>query len=139
MNSVTQQPISIGQRLTGLGILCIGLFALVNGLMYVQTLWDTPSRNLGVGVIVGSALMTFGGVAFGFPELLPKKVVALSILLFGLFSLLMGVAILLWFLYNTFVERQPEFQAGRLGIVFAMIWVRLGMMYKGYSKLSNRD
>ncbi len=135
MNSVAREPIAIARRLVGLGVLSIGLFALYNGMPYVQTLWDTPSRNLGIGVIVGAVLMIFAGVVIAVPELLPKSVLALSFIFGGLCTMLMGVSMVLWFLYNMLIERLAEFRSGSPVIALAMIWMGYTWMFKGFARL----
>lgn len=136
MNEVAREPIMIGQRLAGIGTSLVGLLALYGCSTFIQDIWNTPSRNFGIGVVVGSILMIVLGIVIGFPDRLPKQLSALSMLLFGVCSVVFGTSILLWFLYNLLVARQPEFRAGP-SIALVMVPVGFGLIAKGYSKLRN--
>lgn len=138
MNETAEPPIMIGQRLAGIGTILVGLFALYHCWAFVQMLWDTPSKNLGIGATVGSVLMILVGVFIGFPDWLPKKLAASNMVLFGLCSVLLGASILLWFLYNALVAKQPEFVAGPPAMAGIMIVVGAGMVSRGYRKLTDR-
>ena len=91
------EKINLFQRLAGYGTMLLGAFALYYCMTFFGALWNTPQRSLSIGVTVASALVIFIGLVIGFPELLPRKIVALSVFLFGILSMVMGLAILVWF------------------------------------------
>lgn len=138
MHNAPQQSIMFGQRVAGVGTMFVGLFALYYSLMFIQSLWDTPSRNLGIGVTLGSVVMMVMGIFIGFPDKLPKHAAALSMIMFGLCSVLCGSIILVWIVYNTFVERQLSFVAGPPGFAGIMIAVGIGLVVKGFRFSSSR-
>src|SRR5690606_18916109 len=46
--------------------------------------------------------------------------------LFGLVTLLIGLAIIAWVLYNSFVERQPQYRGGFLTFGVSTLFVAMG-------------
>ena len=129
------EPIPRLRRLTGFGTMLLGAFALYYCLKYIGALWDTPQRPVAIGVTVASLLVIFIGIVIGFPELLPSKLVSLSILCFGVFTMLVGVLILAWFAYNILIAWQKQFRLGNPSIAIAMIVVGYTMAKTGYRKL----
>jgi len=107
--NLTAEPISVFRRLIGYGTMLLGAFTLYYCISFIDDLWNTPQRTVAVVVTLASLLTIFIGVVIGFPEFLPKKIVAFSLLLFGILTMLIGVLILVWFAYNVFVARQQGF------------------------------
>ena len=131
--------ISVFQRLVGYGTMLLGAFALYYCISFIDDLWNTPQRTTAVVVTLASLLTIFIGVVIGFPEFLPKKIVALSLLLFGILSMLIGVLILVWFAYNVFVARQQGFRMGSPSLAVSMVLVGAGIAAKSFSKLRARE
>ena len=65
--------------------------------------------------------------AADWPKRALRTLIALPQALFGLFTLCCGLAIIAWVLYNTFVERQPEYSGG-----FLTFGMSTGMTVYGY-------
>ena len=131
--------ISVFQRLVGYGTMLLGAFALYYCISFIDDLWNTPQRTAAIVVTLASLLTIFIGVVIGFPEFLPKKIVALSLLLFGILSMLIGVLILVWFAYNVFVARQQGFRMGNPSLAVSMVLVGAGIAAKSFSKLRARE
>lgn len=128
------EHISIGQRFIGIGILALGGVALYVCATFLGQLEGRP-LYAGMGVAVVSALTMFFGVVIGFPDFLPKKIVAGTFLVLGIFSMLLGATILVWVFFNLFVERQAEFQPGRIGLPILMVTAGFGVASASWSKL----
>ena len=137
--NVTSEPISVFQRLVGYGTMLLGAFALYYCISFIDDLWNTPQRTAAIVVTLASLITIFIGVVIGFPEFLPKKIVALSLLLFGILSMLIGVLILVWFAYNVFVARQKGFRMGNPSLAVSMVLVGAGIAAKSFSKLGGRE
>jgi len=136
---IPNEPFKLLQRLAGLGTMLLGAFALYYCISFFGDLWNTPQRTISIVVTTASVLLVFTGLVIGFPELLPSKIVALSLFLFGMLSMFVGLAILVWFGYNVFVAWQKEFQIGSPSFAVAMITVGFGIAARGFRKLRERS
>ena len=117
----------------------LGAFAFYYCISFIDDLWNTPQRTVAIVVTLASLLTIFIGVVIGFPEFLPKKIVAFSLLLFGILSMLIGVLILVWFAYNVFVARQQGFRMGSPSLAVTMILFGCGIAAKSFSKLRAQE
>ena len=90
----------------------LGAFALYYCVSFIDDLWNTPQRTLSIVITLASLFIIFIGVVIGFPEFLPRKIVAVGWLIFGILTALMGLMILIWFAYNVFVARHKDFEWG---------------------------
>ena len=84
------EPINLFRRLAGVGTILLGAFALFYCVSYIGEVWNTPQRTLVVSVTIASVLIMSIGAVIGFPELLPKKIVAASIFFFGILTMFIG-------------------------------------------------
>ena len=132
-----EEPINLFQRLAGIGTMLVGAFALYYCLTFFGALWDTPQRSIAIGVTVSSALVIFIGLVIGVPEMLPSKIAAMSIFMLGILSMLIGLAILVWFAYNILVAWQKEFRLGSPSIAVAMITVGYALAARSFAKLKD--
>ena len=127
------------QRVTGIGTILLGAFALSFCVAFLDDLWNTPQRTVAIVVTVASALIIFIGVVIGFPEVLPRNVVALSIFLFGVLAMFAGVSILAWVIFNIFVARQPQFQMGNLSFPIISIYAGYTIATRSFFQLKHRN
>ncbi|MCB1037856.1 MAG: hypothetical protein KDD47_28740 [Acidobacteria bacterium] len=101
---------------------CLGWITILLFAMYLvpeRLAWIFATFLLLLGIPICILLYWDFIRAFGeYPETRPKGVVAVllaaPVAILGAISLLFGVAIILWVLYNLLVERQPEFQGPAL-------------------------
>lgn len=130
-----QGPIKLGQRLVGLGTILIGALAFYACTTFVSSLWDTPQRNLGIGVTLGAVLMICVGIVIGFPDKLPRNLVAMTMLIMGLLSILVGVLVICRCIYNVLFEPTDTLLAARISMSTAMLVVGYGFMTKAFNQL----
>ena len=133
--NLTAEPISVFRRLIGYGTMLLGAFALYYCVSFIDDLWSTPQRTLSIVITLASLFIIFIGVVIGFPEFLPRKIVAVGWLIFGILTALMGLMILIWFAYNVFVARQQGFRMGSPSFAVTMILFGCGIAAKSFSKL----
>lgn len=138
MPDAIREPINLFRRIAGVGTILLGAFALTYCVAYIGELWNTPQRSLAIFVTTASVLMMFIGTAIGFPELLPKKIVAVIFFFFGVLTMAVGLATLGWVAYNLFVDQQKEFRMGNLRFPFLAIGVGFGIAAKSCHQLRHR-
>ena len=109
-------PLVILNGWFGLGIPVGLVLSILYWLDLAQELRDTPSPSRRVRVAT---------VLMGVPQAL-----------FGLLCAGIGLSIVAWVLYNTFVERQPEYTGGfiALGIGPALILFGLGWLAAAFNR-----
>ena len=135
IETLDPSPISIVQRMVGFGIILLGAFSMYYCVSFLDDLWNTPSRAATIAVTVTSALVILFGTVIGFPEFLPRKIVLITLFVFGLLTTLIGVMILVWFCYNILIAWQKEFYPGNPAIAILMVTVGFGIAVKSYRKL----
>ena len=132
------EPINLFRRLAGVGTILLGAFALFYCVSYIGEVWNTPQRTLVISVTIASVLIMSIGAVIGFPELLPKKIVAASIFFFGILTMFIGLSTLVWVGYNLFFAQRNELPNGNLRFPIMAICVGFGMAAKSYSKLKSQ-
>jgi len=133
-----QEQITLLRRLVGLSTMLLGAFALYYCFSFVNELWNTPQRTLSICVTVASVVMIFIGAVIGLPELLPSKIVASSIFAFGIFTMLVGISILVRLVYIVFMGQQKIHPLAGSAYSLAIIAVGCGFAVRSFSKLRNR-
>lgn len=125
--SLAAMPLSI--LLLGLTHNSLFFLSLVAGLLFSILYWFDLGGQLRCHPSPSRAGRTLG-ILMGVPQAL-----------FGLLCALIGVAIVVWVLYNTFVERQPEYTGGfmALGIGPALILFGLGWLVTAFRRDSSRS
>ena len=133
-----EDHVSITQRLIGVGTILLGSFTAIACLSFVGGLEGGP-LVAAIVVVIASVVMVFFGVVIGFPDYLPKKMVAGTFLVFGILSMLMGATVLIWFGFNIFVARQQQFQPGMIGMPIAMVVAGFAVTATSWAKLRGRE
>ena len=128
-----QDMITIPRRLVGIATMLLGAFVLYYCTSFLVDLWNSPQRTAAIVMTVLSGLVIILGAVIGFPDFLPRKIVAICMLLFGILIMFVGATILVWFAYNVFVVRQGEFVMGKPSFAVTMVVVGAGIAFKGFS------
>lgn len=102
-----------------LGIPAALVFSILYWLDLAQELRSRPNK---------SRVVLVAGLLMAVPQAL-----------FGLLCALMGIGIVAWVLYNSFVERQPQYLGGflTLGVGPALVLFGLGWLASAFSRSSN--
>lgn len=132
-------PVSILCRITGLGTVGLGCFALYYCFAFLDDLWGTPQRNIALGVTGCSLFVVYVGVMITAPEFFPQSFVSLNLFGAGVLIMLAGLGLVGWVAYNLLIARQPEFQMGNLRLPFVMIVVGFGFGRRGFQGLRKRQ
>lgn len=112
-------PLLILNGWFGLGIPIGLLLSILYWFDLAQELRDTPNPSRGVRLL---------GLLMGVPQAL-----------FGLSCAGVGLAIIAWVLYNTFVERQPQYTGGilTLGVGPALVLFGVGWLATAFNRNPN--
>jgi hypothetical protein len=99
-----------GPRIAGWAMILLGL--LLSAGVAPMLLQARDQRDL-VGGIAGSviiAILVGVGVFLAFPDWLPRSLIRLFYLVFGVLAVFVGVTTFGWLSYNLLIERQESFQ-----------------------------
>jgi hypothetical protein len=142
--SELQTP-SWGPRIAGWAMILLGL-SLSAGVA-PMLLQARDQRDL-VGGIAGSviiAILVGVGVFLAFPHWLPRSLIRLFYLVFGVLAVFVGVTTFGWLSYNLLIDRQESFQFISFGQLFlpfveiavGVIWLRKFLTGKDRNETSS--
>ncbi len=123
------------QRLGGIGLIAVSVLVVLVVMFMLDDINGTPYEVARPIFLAICGFCIFIGVALGFPELLPRSVVAITMLGLGSVGMLAGALMLLLALYNLLVERQLDFVPVGKSLPIVLIGGGFALAARGWATL----